>query len=340
MKLRRKMAEETQQTQPAEQSAPPPAQEAPKQEAPKPEPAKTENAPKKGGSSAVLIIVIVLVILAVLGVGGYFVWKAVAKKISGKITGLTGITSVTPTSTSTKTSASGLTVKSVEDMLKYPNGTITENNREKYADIVSTTNMTTSDGFATVQDYYVALANKKSYTVTKKSKDGTADTGQSGFVNFDGKEFTVEIYINQYAGENTTIEVTIHSETLPEGSGITATSSVTPTTSAAASSAASTGDYVISDSSTREISKTELTKLTPWQLKVARNEIYARHGREFVHKDLQCYFAKKSWYKVDSNFSESSLSTTENKNVATILAYEQEISSPLYQTDSGCDTNS
>jgi len=336
------MAEETQ-TPSAQQPAPPaPAQEAPKQQPTptKQEPAKTEGPPKKGGSPAVLIIVIILVVLAVLGVGGYFVWKAVAKKLSTKISGLTGITSVTPTSTSTKTSASGLTVKSVEDMLKYPNGTITENNREKYADIVSTTNMTTSDGFTTVQDYYVALANKKSYTVTKKSKDGTADTSLSGFVNFDGKEFTVEIYINQYAGENTTIEVTIHSETLPEGSGITATSSVTPTTSVAASSVASSSDYIISDSSTREISKSELTKLTPWQLKVARNEIYARHGREFVHKDLQCYFAKKSWYKVDSNFSESSLSTTENKNVATILAYEQEISSPLYQTDSGCDTNS
>ena len=98
-------------------------------------------------------------------------------------------------------------------------------------------------------------------------------------------------------------------------------------------------DYIISDSNARVISKSELTSLTPWHLKVARNEIYARHGRPFVHKDLQCYFAKKTWYGEDPLYSESAITTTENKNIATILAYEKETSSPLLETDSGCNTN-
>ena len=118
---------------------------------------------------------------------------------------------------------------------------------------------------------------------------------------------------------------------------VTVTASVTPTvTPSLSTSKAISGDYVISDSDTRVIKEAELVNLTPWQLKVARNEIYARHGRPFVHKDLQCYFATKSWYKIDENFSESSLSTIENRNVATILAHEEKINSPILQKDTGC----
>jgi hypothetical protein len=88
------------------------------------------------------------------------------------------------------------------------------------------------------------------------------------------------------------------------------------------------------------ISESELTELSNWQLKVARNEIYARYGRPFVHKDLQCYFAKMSWYKEDSSATNPTLNSTESKNVATIQAYEEEVGSDLASSDSGCDTNS
>lgn len=122
---------------------------------------------------------------------------------------------------------------------------------------------------------------------------------------------------------------------------VTVTASVFPTASPTStptlsSSKAIQGDYVISDSDTRIISGSELVNLTPWQLKVARNEIYARHGRPFVHKDLQCYFATKSWYHGNPNYSDSLLTTIDNKNVATILAYEESINSPLLQKDTGC----
>jgi len=95
-------------------------------------------------------------------------------------------------------------------------------------------------------------------------------------------------------------------------------------------------NYVIADSNTRIISESELFNLTPWQLKVARNEIYARHGRAFVHKDLQCYFGEQSWYQIDPSFNNSYLSSIENKNIATILSYETKINSPYLRYDSGC----
>ena len=132
--------------------------------------------------------------------------------------------------------------------------------------------------------------------------------------------------------------------TSPAASSATSPSATTPASGAGTGLASSTsstkdviiGDYVIADSNTRVISRAELTSLTPWQLKVARNEIYARHGREFVHKDLQCYFATKTWYSVNPAFSETDLSTTENQNIATVQAYEKEISSSLASQDSGC----
>jgi len=117
----------------------------------------------------------------------------------------------------------------------------------------------------------------------------------------------------------------------------TATATATPTsTPTLSTSKAISGDYVIADSDTRVINEAELLGLIPWQLKVARNEIYARHGRPFVHKDLQCYFATKSWYHGNPNYSDSLLTAIDNKNVATIKAYEEKINSPLLNQDTGC----
>ncbi len=110
----------------------------------------------------------------------------------------------------------------------------------------------------------------------------------------------------------------------------------TTTSSCAKTGTMPTNGYVISDSSSRVIGESELSNLTPWQLKVARNEIYARHGRAFAHKDLSCYFANQSWYSVNPNFSSSLLSTTENKNIVTILNYEKKTNSPCLSKDSGC----
>ena len=149
-----------------------------------------------------------------------------------------------------------------------------------------------------------------------------------GVGGYFGGKYLLKKYVNK-------VVPTVTSTVTAVSTSKTATKTATATSSANAST-----DYILPDTNARVISESELIGLTPWQLKVARNEIYARHGREFVHKDLQCYFAKKSWYGIDPLYSESALSTTENRNVAIILAYEEKTNSPLLQTDSGCDTNS
>lgn len=60
-------------------------------------------------------------------------------------------------------------------------------------------------------------------------------------------------------------------------------------------------------------------------LRIARNEIYARHGRKFKAEDLQRYFNSCPWYygyiEADS-FDESILSEVEKKNIQYIQSLE------------------
>ena len=58
----------------------------------------------------------------------------------------------------------------------------------------------------------------------------------------------------------------------------------------------SNDDYVIPDSDSHDYSRAELETLSDDQLRIAHNEIYARHGKIFRSEDLQKYFDAKSWY--------------------------------------------
>lgn len=55
-------------------------------------------------------------------------------------------------------------------------------------------------------------------------------------------------------------------------------------------------DYILPDCATRYYTKDEIASLTLEEIYVARNEIYARHGREFKTEELAEYFSEKSWY--------------------------------------------
>lgn len=89
-------------------------------------------------------------------------------------------------------------------------------------------------------------------------------------------------------------------------------------------------EYLLPFSNERYLTDADLDPLSEWELKLARNEIYARHGRRFKDPDLQSYFDSKSWYRgrydpddFDKNHS-SDLSTLEKKNAEYILKYEKD----------------
>lgn len=93
-----------------------------------------------------------------------------------------------------------------------------------------------------------------------------------------------------------------------------------------------TGDYVLADSASRAYSRSELEKMDNHQLFLARNEIYARHGRQFKNEELQQYFGSKDWYKgtiTPESFNEEAVfNQIEKDNVKIMLDIEKSRNSP------------
>ena len=56
-------------------------------------------------------------------------------------------------------------------------------------------------------------------------------------------------------------------------------------------------EFVFKDSDSRYLTEEDLEGMDAWQLLMARNEIYARHGRLFSNPEIQAYFNEKSWYQ-------------------------------------------
>jgi len=76
------------------------------------------------------------------------------------------------------------------------------------------------------------------------------------------------------------------------------------------------------EGSTRLLRETDVEGLTSWDLKVMRNEIFARHGYIFKTAEMTTYFSQKSWYTPIYDDVTNLLSAIEKKNVEFIKRYE------------------
>ena len=74
--------------------------------------------------------------------------------------------------------------------------------------------------------------------------------------------------------------------------------------------------------SDRMITEQELQGRSKAELRVMRNEIFARHGRVFQSPDLHDYFTQKPWYSQNPNYSDSLLSDVDKENVRIIQENE------------------
>lgn len=108
----------------------------------------------------------------------------------------------------------------------------------------------------------------------------------------------------------------------------TANAAETPAASIAETAAAAVtgGDYIFPDSSTRALTAADVAGLSKEQLKIARNEIFARHGYIFTTPEMKSYFEGKSWYHgsiAKENFDmEKLFNQIEKDNVKLIKSYE------------------
>jgi hypothetical protein len=69
----------------------------------------------------------------------------------------------------------------------------------------------------------------------------------------------------------------------------------------------------------------DLVCKTNEELALLRNEIYARHGRQFKTPKYQEYFNSKNWYKINPEYSDALLTETDRANLSLILDIEKSI---------------
>lgn len=82
------------------------------------------------------------------------------------------------------------------------------------------------------------------------------------------------------------------------------------------------GGFLIKDSDRRVLREEDLKGFSLVELRLARNEIYARRGRLFVDQSLVSYFSQFSWYH--PHVGEVELSPIETTNVNTIQLAERQ----------------
>lgn len=98
-----------------------------------------------------------------------------------------------------------------------------------------------------------------------------------------------------------------------------------------AEEATSTEDYIFPNSSTTLLTESDLEGKSEWELRIAINEIYARHHCTFKTEEIVKYFESKSWYSADENLTSDLmnanvskyLNDVEVKNVNFIRTYQE-----------------
>uniref|UniRef100_UPI0006D05231 YARHG domain-containing protein n=1 Tax=Clostridium sp. NkU-1 TaxID=1095009 RepID=UPI0006D05231 len=84
-------------------------------------------------------------------------------------------------------------------------------------------------------------------------------------------------------------------------------------------------EYILPDSNSRYMDVNDINGMSKEELRLARNEIYARHGRIFSSSDLNDYFNSMAWYVgcvSAEEFDDSVLNEYEKSNLDLIKSIE------------------
>lgn len=92
---------------------------------------------------------------------------------------------------------------------------------------------------------------------------------------------------------------------------------------------ASDDEYILPNSDTVRLTRDDLQGLTKEELRLARNEIFARHGMIFGVADLDAYFGEKSWYEPTVAYADFynvvEMNMIEEANLVLISEVEEEM---------------
>ena len=87
-------------------------------------------------------------------------------------------------------------------------------------------------------------------------------------------------------------------------------------------------EFIFPNSSDCRLEYWDLVNLSGSALRIARNEIYARHGRQFEDEELNRYFNSLSWYEgtiAPEEFTDDLLNDTEQANIRLMMERQSEM---------------
>ena len=83
---------------------------------------------------------------------------------------------------------------------------------------------------------------------------------------------------------------------------------------------------LLPDATTKQYTQEDIQNMDLQTMCIARNEIYAKHGRKFVSQELQTWFNNQEWYQgtiEPKDFPENTLNDIEQANVTMMWEYEK-----------------
>lgn len=89
--------------------------------------------------------------------------------------------------------------------------------------------------------------------------------------------------------------------------------------------------------SERTVEAVDLEGLSPEELQIMRNEVFARKGLRFKTPAMKAHFQKQPWYRAESDDVNAKLTALERANVALIKARETELSAARTPEQLGWD---
>lgn len=78
-----------------------------------------------------------------------------------------------------------------------------------------------------------------------------------------------------------------------------------------------------------QLTLAQLEGLSPRDLRLVRNTVYARHGRPFQSPSLQAYFAEKAWYRPNAAYKDSQLTAVDKRNIQLVQSMEDRLGGPM-----------
>lgn len=160
------------------------------------------------------------------------------------------------------------------------------------------------------------------------SDDGHGNSG-NGVLTFKGRKIEWKSVLNNEKEAHYDVQRVKGADSAQEESTQVKKNAKPEKESSKASEEEEEDDYILPNSAEEYLTMEDLEGLSPKELRLARNEIMARHGRKFGDPELSAYFESKDWYEgtIDGEtFDEEhtgELNEYELRNVDLILSMEQ-----------------